>query len=245
MNNAAALMLAVVAGVGGYALRWRLQPSKPPPPSTVTMARAVAHDAPEITRDARPSRVPVDCQTCKNQLAICMAYHPSENEKDKQLAMCRGELEARKQHDTLPSCYNYVDFLPTYDRELGEADPSPETLERAQNMTPQTCVSVLTWEMRARLQLNDCLKGETPPGFKEKYASSPPWQRPLVKACLSDALREQALDAVITRDEDRMREMGHKVTLHTHFLPNNRFELVPVSVGSSSSSGGSASPPGQ
>ncbi len=153
-------------------------------------------------------------------------------------------MAALRDHPTLPQCCDYIDFLPTYDHELGEPNPSPETLERARAMTPQTCVPVLTWASRANIQLRECFKGEMPPGFKEKYAF-PTSERALVKACRSDALHLQALDAWDTREEDRAREMGHKVGFHTHNLPNNRFELVPVSEGFSSSSGGSASPPGQ
>jgi hypothetical protein len=170
-----------------------------------------------------------------------MAFHPSEDEKDKQLVRCRADVEGLRAHPTLPKCYDFVDFAPIYDRELGEAAPSPETLERAKNMTPEGCVSVLTWMARAKVQLSECLKGETPPGFREKYAF-PINDRPLVKACASEALRLDALDAVITRDEDRQREMGTKVTKHMHVLPNNRFELVPVPAGSGSPSEGAASP---
>jgi hypothetical protein len=240
MRNAAAFTLAIVTGVGGYALRWRQQPSpKLPQAGTVSMARTAAPDAHDAAGDARPSRVPGDCQTCKNQLAICMAYHPPADEKDKQLVRCRAENDALKDRPTLPECYDFIDFLPMYDRELGELDPSPETLERAKNMTPQSCVAVIDWERRALFQLGACLKGETPPGFKEKYAL-PPSSRPLAKACHSQALHEKAVDAWITRDEDRVREMGHKVTRHMHLLPNHRFELVPVPEDSGAPSGGEA-----
>jgi hypothetical protein len=93
-------------------------------------------DASEIVPAGTASpRSPADYQAIKNQLAICMAYHPSENEKDKQLTRCKWDLEAcRTPPHTIQACYDFIDLAPVYDLELGEGAPSPETSERAKSL---------------------------------------------------------------------------------------------------------------
>lgn len=208
MRYAALITAVLVSGAGGYLLGARNGQR------TASLVPDVTGRATSETGSAAaaaPPTVAGDCQAVKSQLAICMAYHPSESEQDKQLAMCRGSLEAcRAPRDTLTDCYEFIDFAPIYDRELGESDPTPETLERAKNMNAEACVRVMSWSRRAALQYGSCLKGsETPPAFKERYR--PVAERALVKACNSDALRADAINAMMRRDEDRLRERGHEV----------------------------------
>ena len=120
---------------------------------------------------------------------------------------------------TLPDCYDFADLAPIYERELGELDPSPETLERAKSLTLTDCVRVMTWAGRARKQQTSCLKGETPPGFKERYGR-PVGERPLLKACGVSFSRTDLLNAWMRREEDRVREMGHEVRNHVWFGPD-------------------------
>ncbi len=226
MKNAAVLVLvALVSGAAGYVIRGKATPPPKPPAHDVT-------DAPEVApAGTEAPRLPADYQTLKNHLALCMAFHPSESEQDKQLAMCRADLAVyRGPRPTLPDCYDFIDFAPTYDRELGEADPSPETLERAKAMTPESCVPVLTWSSRAIRQQGSCLKGDAPPGFKERYGR-PIGERPLVKACASDPLHRDAFNAWLRREEDRVREMGHPIQNRVRMTPDGGvFVDVPSSL---------------
>ena len=136
-----------------------------------------------------------------------MAFHPSASETDKFLHMCRGDLDmCRSSRPTLPDCYDFIDFAPIYELELGEADPSPQTLERAKSLSTTECVRVITWGNRAGRQQRSCLRGESPPGWKERYGR-PVTDRPFVKACRTT----DAVNAWFSRDEDRAREMGHEV----------------------------------
>jgi hypothetical protein len=204
------LVLSIaVAGVGGFLLgtRTRPRPGQPVLPASVVAVGATPEAMPANVTN--PS-VPGDYQALKNQLAICMAFHPSSDMQDKMLAMCRGDLAACRDRPTLPDCYNFIDFAPIYDRELGEADPSPETLERAKRLTVEDCVQVTTWAQRAMTQLSSCLKGDTPPGFKERYGRSIK-ERPFFKSCGTDTLRRDVFNAWFRREEDRVREMGHDV----------------------------------
>jgi hypothetical protein len=209
-------LLVLASGAGGYLLRGRSQPPLPRPPP----ARVTESAAPEVSpAGAAQSRPSGDCRAVQNQLAICTAYHPSEDEKDKQLAMCRGDLNLCRDGHSLPNCYDFIDLAPVYDRELGEVDPSPETLERAKSLTIDECVRVVTWADRARRQQTSCLRGETPPGFKERYGRAIA-ERALVRACQTDAVRIDVLNAWLRREEDHVREMGRKVTNSIRFGPD-------------------------
>lgn len=216
MKTVAALALALVFAAGGYlwGARGRLRPA-PPSPEAATLTVPEVHPG-----STAPDRASTDCSSIKAQLAICMAYHPSIDEKDKQLRLCQSNLETyKKSRRTLDVCYDFIDFAPIYDRELGEADPSPETLERAKSMTATGCVSVLTWASRAQGQLTQCLEGETPPSFKERYAQ-PIGARALVKACNSEALHRDAMNAWLRREEGRVREMDHGIKNHLWMDPD-------------------------
>lgn len=210
--------LVLVSAAGGYLLgTWRQTPSRSVPPAVVAGPAQAAPD-PEPVGTA-PRTVPADYQAVKNQLALCMAYHPSDDEKDKQLAMCRSNLGMYKNPQTVPDCYDFADLASIYDRELGESDPSPETLERAKSLTLTDCVRVMTWSGRARKQQSSCLKGETPPGFKERYGR-PIRERPFLKACGVSFSRTDLLNAWMEREEDRARELGHDVKNHLRFGPD-------------------------
>ncbi len=204
MKNAAALAFALLTGACGYALRWWVTPQPKPPSYSV-------ENTPPETPDRAALRTPADYHAIKNQLAICMAYHPPDDEKDRQIARCQWDLAAaRTPHRTLSDCYDYIDLTPTYDRELPAGWIRPlMTLERVKNMTAADCVRVMSFSTMANRQMVSCLQGDSPPGFKERYA--PPGARPFVKACSEGALRAEAMNAWLRREEDRVREMGHEV----------------------------------
>lgn len=152
------------------------------------------------TGPAVAPRVAGDCQSVKNQLAICMAYHPPQSEVEKHLAMCRADLDACRDRPNLPACWDFIDLAPIYDRELGEIDPSPETIERARRLTPDACGRVLGWAERAGVQQRTCLKGKSPPppGFAERYGR-PVHERPLVAACHTT----EGINAWLRREAER------------------------------------------
>lgn len=216
--------LLLVAGAGGYLCGART-PSRSALPGVACVPEAMAAGAPA---GPTPPHASGECQAVKNQLAICMAFRPSEDEKDKQLAMCRGDLGLYKNRPTLPDCYDFMDMAPTYDRELGELDPSPETLERAKSLSVTECVRVITWADRARKQHASCLRGEPPPGFKERHGRLVD-EHPFVKACQADALKTDVLNAWLRREEDRVREMGHPITHRVRVGPDGGVRVGPPS----------------
>lgn len=201
MSRYAVIAIALVAAsAGGYVVGRRSSSA----PSPATSAASTSGPSPAQT-SGLPQTGAGDCPSVRAQLALCMAYHPPADEKDKYLTMCRTDLDLCRTRPTLPDCYAFIDLAPIYDRELGEADPSPETLERAKNLSAAECVQVITWSTRASVQQDSCLKGETPPRFKERYAS-PIRDRPFVKACR----RTDAMNAWFVREEARIREMGYE-----------------------------------
>jgi hypothetical protein len=214
----AALALAIVAlaivalasgAAGGYALGRRSRAAHKPAPVDVPDC------APPALVAAAVDRTPADYQALKNKLAVCMAFQQPADERDQYLLGCRAELDGCNKalvrtRDPLSACYDFTDFAPIYDRELGEVDPSPETLERAKNMTAEECVRVMTWGSRARYQLSLCLSGDAPPGFKERYGNFMA-NRPLTKACNSDALKRDAMNAWFKREEGRVEEAGGRL----------------------------------
>jgi len=212
------VVVGLLTSVLGYLAGSRKHPDRAP---SSTEPPAPAETASDAAFPAPPSSG--DYQTLKNKLALCMAFHPPESEQDKQLAICRNDLAVyRGPRPTLPDCYDFIDFVPTYDRELGELDPSPETLERARSLTAAECVPVLTWAERAGRQRRSCLSGEAPPGFKERYGH-PIGERPFVKACNAEALKTEAMNAWLRREEDRVREMGHDVKTQLRRLPDGSY----------------------
>jgi hypothetical protein len=219
--------VALVAGVSGFVAGTCAHPPLRPVASrALAVAAPAASDAPAASVTQPP--VPGDYQALKNQLAICMAFHPSSEMQDKMLAMCRGDLAAcRTPRDTVKDCYDFIDFAPIYDRELGEADPSPETIERARSLTNEDCVRVITWSTRARNQRSRCLEGETPPGFKERYGSMT--DRPFLKACAAEDRRRDVLNAWLRREEERVREMGHEVRNRLRYGADGGWQLGPPS----------------
>lgn len=185
-------------GSGGFLLGSRTHRDAPTT-SAKTHSSTEAEPSTAIPALSAP-RVAEDCQSVKNQLAICTAYHPAPSETEKFLAMCRADLEMCRNKPSLPACWDFVDLAPIYDRELGEADPSPETIERAKKLSAEECAEVITWEERAGLQQRRCLNGrdEPPPGFEEKYGR-PVAERPFPKACR----RTDALNAFFRREAQR------------------------------------------
>jgi hypothetical protein len=189
---------------------------------------AMSTESPADVTGASSSRAPSsDCQNVKNQLAICMAYHPLESEQDKQLAMCHGDLAAcREARPTLPSCYDFADAAETYDRQLGEVDPSPETIERAKNLSAEDCGAILEWAARAGGKQATCLQGAAPMGWKERYGR-PIGARPFVKACNAPTMkRDDVMNAWFRYQEDRVRETGHDVAHRFHMSPDGGVRML-------------------
>jgi hypothetical protein len=218
VKPAMVLVVVAVAVAGGYLVGARARSSTPP----VTKLSAPAETR---TEGASPIGVPADCQDVRNKLAICMAYHPPESEQDKQLAMCRGDLAAaRSARPTLPSCYDFADAAATYDRELGEDDPSPETIEQAARLTAEDCGAVLEWSSRAYAKQATCLSGETPKGWKERYGRSIS-ARPFVKACNAEGMKRDATNAWFRFQEDRARDMGHDGKPRIRMMPDGGYRV--------------------
>jgi hypothetical protein len=210
-------LLALGTGAAGFLLGMRVPPH-------ATLREGVAPRAPASVAapPERPGEAPApvgssECGTLKTQLALCMAYHPPSSDTERELAMCRGDLDLYKNEPTWPDCYTFMDLAPIYDRELGEIEPSPETLERAKHVDIDQCMQVLTWAERARRQQRSCLKGPKPPTFAERYGR-PIDERPLFKACLALG-RPAVFNAWVERDEARIREMGGR--------PGGRLRLLP------------------
>ena len=208
MRLRATVAIVFGAAAAGYAAGRLRQPD---PPQAVAVIATSSFEA---------ASVPADCQSAKTQLAICMAYRPKadaagRDERDKYLAMCRSDLEACRNKPALPACWEFIDLAPVYDRELGEPEPSPETLERAKHPSAEQCAEVLTWAQRASSQHKTCLKGEPPAGFREKYGR-PPSERALVKACQ----RPDAINAWLEREDARVRATGHEPTFRVRAGPD-------------------------
>ncbi len=212
-------MLVVAAGAGGYFMGARAGTPHARPEGGRPQANAEP-----VSADPMP-RASGDCQEVRNKLAICMAYHPPESEQDKQLAMCRGDLAAaRSARPTLPSCYDFADAADTYDRELGEDDPSPETLERAKHLTAEDCGPVLEWSSRAYAKQATCLSGEVPKGWRERYGRSI-GARPFVKACNAEEMKRDATNAWFRFQEGRARDMGHDVKPRIRMMPDGGYRV--------------------
>jgi hypothetical protein len=201
-NVVACVGALLVGGAGGYLLGARTH--SPPAPSAAGLPDVTDASLRETPRNGKQSPSTADYQALKAQLAICMAYHEPPERKDAELAACRSSLEMCRNKpppNSLSACYEYVDMAPIFDRELGEYDPSPETLERAKNLTVEECVRVWDWAERASRLRSTCLRGDAPPWFKERYVRTEP--RPLGKACVKDAV----YNARMEREEKRVSEI--------------------------------------
>jgi hypothetical protein len=199
--------------------------SRPPAAISRTAGGAAADTA-------APARMPADVASLKNQLAICMAYRAPQQHDGMTAALsaCRNELEVWKSHpkDTLSSCHAFADTVPTYDRELGEADPSPETLERAQHLTIDDCGRVIKYAGGAASQQRTCLDGgKIPPGWKDHYGA-PIWERALPKACKAAFSRDVLANALWRFEEQRQRETGAEPFYRMRMLPDGGLITGPV-----------------
>jgi hypothetical protein len=172
--------------------------------------------------------VSADVQALKNQLAVCMAFHETP-EKDEltraTLAGCESQLAMeRAARPTLPDCYDFADAAATYDRELGEADPSPETLERAKHLTADDCGRVLEYTTRASYKRRSCLGGKVPVGWKERYGA-PLSTRPFVKACYA-LPQDVRTNAWFRYQEELVRETGRDVERRLHWSPDGGVRVL-------------------
>jgi hypothetical protein len=224
-------VLALMVGVGAAATGGYLAGRRTPPPRAV---RCAEPSAPESIAAAAPSRaMPPDYQALKNQLAICMAYHPPAEETDHlpdpRLAACEHQLEAeRKERPTRPSCYDFEDATPTYDRQLGAVgDTSPEMAERAAHLTLDDCAAIRVLSWRAEVKQRTCLKGTTPIGWKERYGSSMN-DRPLVKACWAAFSTVDLANAVLSYQEQQIREAGGVIRRSIRHAPDGGLIEGPV-----------------
>jgi hypothetical protein len=206
-------------------------------PSVAAIFASPAVTAAPVATGAPASQPPAsaDCQTARAQLAICMAFHPTSDEKDVQLSMCRGDLDLYKNRPTLPDCYELIDLAPVYDRELGEAEPSPATIERAGRLSIDECLQVMTWAGRAENHQDACLKGPTPPGFKERYGS-PIRDRPFVKACRAHG--SALVNAWFARQDAQIRETGHEPGLRTRMDADGGIRIIPQGMRSETDAAG-------
>lgn len=225
-----ALVVSVgtVAGAGGYLLG----------------ARAVARSTPIGTRPT-PAIVTAPAATAaalrddlsrKAQLAICMAYRvpdrpdvPGHDLLTDALAGCESQLELeRKEKPTYPSCYDFEDASPTYDREFGAAgDTSPEMTERAAHVTLDECGPIMDRSGRADARQRRCLKGDTPRGWRERFGS-PIEERPLVKACRAAFSWPDLSNAMAAFEEQQIRDRGGVIRRSIRMTPDGGHVAGPV-----------------
>jgi hypothetical protein len=222
------MMLALlVSGAGGYLVGRRAQPA----PRAVRCAEPSEPES--IAAGAAPPRLPADYQALRNEVALCRAYRqrpdvPGHDLTTDALAGCRSQLELMKNppRSTLQACYNFADLAPVYDRELGEADPSPETLERAAHLTASECGRVLHYSKGAVGMHRTCMSGAMPIGWKERYGTLID-ERPFFKACyaLPQYIR---MNAMHDFEDDQLRATGAVIHPRQRMTPDGGHIAAPV-----------------
>jgi hypothetical protein len=137
------------------------------------------------------------------------------------LAGCQSQLRAeRAERPTLPSCYDFEDAAPTYDRKFGAAgDTSPEIAARIAHLTADECGAIMEWSTSADFKRETCLKGKVPKGWKERYGS-PIEDRPLMKACRATFSWPDLSNAHDRYQEQRIREWGGVVRRTERMTPD-------------------------
>jgi len=221
-----ALVAVAIAGAGGgFLLGVRTVPRPAPPAPGVAGSASPEAMPANVTQPLVPS----DYQALKNQLAICMAFHPSSDMQDKQLSMCRGELAAcRSPRETLPACYDFIDFAPIYDHELGEADPSPETIRAGQELDRRGVRPRDHVVHAGQDPAGDVPQGRSAAGLQGALTARS-WIDPSSRPARRPRSEGTCTNAWFRREEDRAREMGHEWSQRIRMAADGGMLMGPTS----------------